>query len=378
MQQHNAGRHTPFPGQSPSRQKNGLLFILISFVLITGAGCAKIAEPRPPQVRIPKPSIDLAARQISDYVVLSVSKPDANTNGSAPALIQRMEVYRLTATSSEGTTGQSEQRFLSQAKRILTIAAPKLKGYLYNSLIVLQDNFPDEKPEMYSHTYRYAVLFVNYKNQSAGLSNQTTITPIPIPPPPAGISTTGTQNSIRLKWAAPTENMDGSVPAHTGGYNIYRTEDPKRFPANPINLTPVTATEYEDMSFRFDATYYYTVTTLGSLQQPYPESLPSTSISFTAKDVFPPLPPADFSAIVQGNAIVLLWEPSPSTDVAGYRLYRLEKGKADRRLIQPEPVRGLSFRDVGVDPGKQYEYEIQTVDAYGNASPPVKTDSEQR
>ena len=117
---------------------------------------------------------------------------------------------------------------------------------------------------------------------------------------------------------------------------------------------------------------------MGSLRQPYPESLPSPSVSIDAKDVFPPSPPADFSALVQGNTIVLLWEPSPSTDVAGYRLYRMEKGKEDRRLIQPELVRGLSFRDAGVEPGKQYEYEIQAVDAYGNTSQPVKADSEQR
>jgi len=140
----------------------------------------------------------------------------------------------------------------------------------------------------------------------------------------------------------------------------------------------VTTTRYEDASFRFEATYYYAITTLGNLLKPYPESLPSAPISIATKDVFPPAPPIGFSALVQGNTISLLWEPSPSNDVAGYRLYRAEKGKADRRLVAPELIRGVSFRDVGVDPGRQYEYEIQSVDAYGNTSAPVKADSEKQ
>ncbi len=67
-----------------------------------------------------------------------------------------------------------------------------------------------------------------------------------------------------------------------------------------------------------------------------------------------------------------MWSPSSSTDLAGYRIFRLEKGTADRRLVQPELVRGLSFRDSRIDPAKEYEYEIRAVDANGNESPAVK------
>jgi fibronectin type 3 domain-containing protein len=289
-----------------------------------------------------------------------------------------MDVYRLTGDSADAKTSISEQQFLKRADRIFSIAAPQLKEHLNNDLWVFQDRFSAEKPVLYAHDYRYAVLFVNNKNQSAGLSNQASITPMPIPPPPAGQEARGTQTSIRLKWEAPVENMDGSAPPRNAGYNIYRTEDPKNFPSTPINATPITATEFEDANFRFEATYYYIITTVGSLQQPYPESLPSAPISIATKDVFPPAPPADFSAIVQGNTIVLLWEPSPSPDVAGYRLYRKEKGTEDRRLVQSELVHGLSFRDTGAETEKQYGYEIQAIDAYGNASLPVKADSEQR
>jgi fibronectin type 3 domain-containing protein len=76
--------------------------------------------------------------------------------------------------------------------------------------------------------------------------------------------------------------------------------------------------------------------------------------------------------------VILLWAPSPSSDVSGYRLYRQEKGKTDRQPVQQELIRALSFRDSRVDPGKEYEYAIQAVDTHGNESPAVKTEIEQR
>jgi hypothetical protein len=81
---------------------------------------------------------------------------------------------------------------------------------------------------------------------------------------------------------------------------------------------------------------------------------------------------------MQANTVLLLWAPSPSSDLAGYRLYKKEKAAIDRPLIQPDLIRALSFRDSKVDPEKTYEYEIEAVDTHGNASETVKTESEQR
>jgi hypothetical protein len=81
---------------------------------------------------------------------------------------------------------------------------------------------------------------------------------------------------------------------------------------------------------------------------------------------------------MQANTVILLWAPSPSADLAGYRLYKKEKGVIDRQLIQSDLIRALSFRDSKVESQKTYEYEIQAVDTHGNAGAIVKTESEQR
>lgn len=351
---------------------------VIFLAAISCWGCAKIAEPEPPQVRIPKPAFDLAVRQLSDYLVITVSIPESNTNGSKATTMKSVDVYRLREGIQDSGSALPEEQFMKSATRVLSIPSSRFPEYLKDKFFVFQDTFTTEKSILYSGRFQYAVLFINNKNQSAGLSNRVSITPVPIPLPPTDIAVQGTQDSIRLQWKAPSENMDGSKPPRTAGYNIYRTEVPDSFASTPINPSPVPIPEFVDSSFRFDATYYYAIATVGSLQQPYPESLPSSTVSITARDIFPPAPPSDFSAIMQANTVILLWAPSPSTDLAGYRLYKKEKGAIDRPLIQPDLIRALSFRDSKVDHEKTYEYEIEAVDSHGNASETVKTESEKQ
>jgi hypothetical protein len=343
------------------------------------AGCAKIGDPQPPEVRIPARASDLAARQVSDFVVLTISKPERNTNGSEATTLKSVEILRLSEPNgTEAPRSMSEKQFINQAVRIFSIPASRFPEYLTDKVFVFQDRFSTEKPSMYSRTFWYAALLVNNKRQSAGLSNRVSIQPVPLPPPPGGLTAEGTQNCIRLKWRPPSENIDGSRPPRIAGYNIYKTEVAGKFPSVPLNPAPIQATEFQDTDFNFGTTYYYSVATVGSMQKPYPESLPSNAISISTKDVFPPEPPGEFSAIFQGEGIILLWAPSPSTDVAGYRIYRKEKGSTDRQLVNGDLIRSLNFRDSQVDPGKIYEYEIVAVDIYGNSSQPVKADSERR
>ena len=70
----------------------------------------------------------------------------------------------------------------------------------------------------------------------------------------------------------------------------------------------------------------------------------------------------------------MFWAPSPSADVAGYRIFRQDRGSATRRLLQDGLITVLSFRDGNVQPGKSYEYTIQAVDKHGNESDAVHTE----
>lgn len=347
--------------------------------LLLTTGCAKIAEPLPPLVRVPRPAADLSVSQSADFIVLRFSKPALNTDGSPASTLHNVQILRLEEDANESGSKQplSDKLFLQRADPVLTIESADFPDYLQNGIFVVQDMPANSQtPELRSSAFRYAVLFVNKKRQAAGLSNQVRITPVSLPSHPSVFSADVTENSIQLRWEAPTENTDGTKPARIAGYNIYKSADEGQMPAAPVNPEPVQGLGYEDRNFQFDRTYHYAISTVGSIRNPYAESLLSKIYSVTARDIFPPAPPENFNAALEGNDIILLWAPSPSEDVAGYRLFRREKEATTRRLLQREPITSLSFRDGDVLSGKSYEYTVQAVDKYGNESETVRTELE--
>jgi hypothetical protein len=168
--------------------------------------------------------------------------------------------------------------------------------------------------------------------------------------------------------------MDGSKPPHVIGYDLFRSDDPKNLPGTPLNPGPLVKPEFEDRSFQFDKTYYYTVRIVGSAQDPTAVSSLSLSVQVESRDTFPPAPPENVNAIREGADIVLLWAPSASPDVAGYRIWRQDKRTGTRVLLQKDPIAVLSFRDRQVESEAQYEYSIQAVDTHGNESSPVRAE----
>jgi hypothetical protein len=341
---------------------------LLAIGILCGADCAKIADPQPPQALIPEAAVDLAAKQVSDYVVLTVSKPGRNTNGSPATNLRSLEVLRLAGISkTDALTGDG---FARQASPILSIPAGKFSDYLHGDSFVIEDKLLiPRRSVIYSSSFRYAVVFTSNKNQAAGFSNQALIRPVPIPLPPT-LTADVTESFIHLKWAAPSQNMDESKPARIAGYKIFRSEDSK-IPLSPVNTDMIVEREFKDGNFQFDKTYYYRISVVGSIQNPYAESLPSDAIAVSAKDIFPPQPPGNFHAVFQDGAAYLLWVPSPSTDVAGYRIYRLEPGVAQMRLLKAELITMPSFQDSGLKTGVKYEYYVTAVDAHGNESAAV-------
>jgi hypothetical protein len=350
------------------------------FCLLFTSGCARIADPQPPEVLIPKAATDLAATQSADSVLLTVTMPEQNTDGFPVTTLKSIDVFRILEPVKENLPAFSialltEKEFLAQAKQVLSIPSSRLSSYLHNKTLIIRDTPQlSEEPGSLLHLYRYAVIFVNNKGRAAGLSNQVSIQLISIPPAPKQISVRTTEDAVVLKWTSPSENMNGSKPAHISGYNVYRSEQIDSFSQTPINNAPLLQTNYQDSSIEPDKTYFYSISTVGSLRDPFAESFPSPVIEANTRDVFPPAPPTDFTAILENSKVVLLWTPSTSSDVSGYRIYREEKEALPPQLLQDELVTGLSYQDRKIELNKLYEYSIQAVDAHGNKSSTVRTE----
>ena len=345
------------------------LACLLSPILLGLAACAKTGEPQPPQILITKAALDLAARQQGTKILLTVSIPVENTNGTRALVPDRAEVFRLTAPGRSDAGPLSEANFLAHALLIRSFTAQELEKIGAEGRMHLVDQPDPKDPDaIYAQGYLYAVRFMNRKNQTAGLSNQAWIAPVAMPDAPAGLSAELFADSVRLSWTAPQENSDGTLPARIAGYNIYRQAESSGFPTAPLNPEPVSETFFDDRSFELDKTYYYAVSVVGSRENPYAESLPAVPIPVTPRDTFPPGPPKNLAGLVEGGAVTLMWGPPDAIDVTGYRVYRREEGTADRILLSERLVTTLSYRDEQVQPGKRYEYAIFAVDTHQNSS----------
>lgn len=337
------------------------------------AGCAKTGAPHPPVLLVPKPAVDLAVSQYSDQVLLTASLPSSNTNGSDITKPGDIQVLRRIEKNRPAQATVPEKDFLDGAAVILVISPDKLGDYQKDKKFVVRDelSIPD-RSSIYELSIRYAVRYFNRKKQSAGLSNQVVIAPVRVPSPAKGLAAEVTQERIRLKWTAPDSNMDGSRPPRIAGYNVYRTEDPKNFPPVPLNAEPVAAAAFEDGSFQFDKTYYYTVAVVASVANPTAESLPAPSIQVEAHDTFPPGTPMNLNGVATEGAALLLWAAPPDPDIAGYRVYRKEDGAPSFQLLNSDLISTLSYRDDKAPSGKRLFYRVTAVDNHGNEGQPAE------
>ncbi len=338
--------------------------------LLGTTSCAKVGEPIPPVLLIPKPATDLSVREEGNRIVLTVSVPTQNTNDTPVTTLQQVQLFRSTVPGGQWSAPFPEKDYLEGAESILSISADKFGNYTQDKSFVLQDEMGSGQPPLqYGSTVSYAVRFVNRKKQSAGLSNFVVITPIAIPGPPSDLSAELSQYQVLLRWTPPAANLDGSTPARIVSYNVYRSEDPSKFPSSPLNSGPLQNPEFEDRGFQFDKTYYYAVSTVGNRSDPYAESFPSAPVKVVAKDTFPPGSPQNLNAVVENGVVILLWVAPPELDVAGYRVYRSGADGRGGQLLSPGLVNALSFRDEKARAGNKYQYYVTAVDTHGNEGP---------
>jgi hypothetical protein len=208
-----------------------------------------------------------------------------------------------------------------------------------------------------------AIEFVNHKQKGAGWSN---FVPVPltlVSAPPAHVTAAVESDGVLLQW------NPVSTPERVA---VYRQEmNANGQPAGAaqrLALLPASQTSYLDSSTVWNRTFVYRVRAVAGSNAREVESLDSTPVRVTPRDVFPPSVPVGLQAVLaaDSNAVDLSWEPVSSADLAGYRVYRREPGSAWVQL-NPELMVTPVFRDEHPAAGTA-EYAVSAVDQRGNES----------
>jgi hypothetical protein len=228
---------------------------------------------------------------------------------------------------------------------------------------------------------RYAIRYVNNREQAAAFSNTVAVEPaarVALPPRDLrGVAPS--QDMITLTWSAPEANVDGTQPASLAGYNVYRRRGNRDAGGELLNDEPISESTFNDTGFTYKLDYVYVVRALSQGAAGLIESADSEPFAFTPIDTFAPAAPNPVSIASANGTISLFWPSSPERDVIGYNVYRA--GSADAPELEwvklnEQPITPVTFRDDRVVIDQTYSYRVTAIDRFNNESPPSKVVTE--
>jgi hypothetical protein len=289
----------------------------VVFILL--AGCGKVADPKPPFIRVPEAIGDLAVTQSGYDVVLSWTNPSRNIDGSAATDLDRVHI----------TNGAAEIAALS------TTGAGKPQSHAIDARgwIGIERLF--------------GVKVETVRGRTSELST-VSIKPIEVPGPVVSLDAVVDQYSITLSWREPAENA-----RFANDYIVMRSD----------REAPVVTTETQltDSAYDRDKQYTYEVVAARRVDSVLIRGLAPQRKTISAVDKTAPKPPTDLQLVVTDSGAILTWKASEELDLAGYRVFR------DKREITKGVRAANSFTDPDYKPG--FVYSVSAVDELGNESP---------
>jgi hypothetical protein len=402
--------------------------VLLAFVPL--GACGKKGPPLPPLVKLPAAPADFTAERLGADVKVQFTVPPTNTDGSKPANLERVEIYRFT-----GPEAATDDQLLKLGTRIarMPVKAPRdpdltteadeppeeadveEEGLDQGAIAQIEDEVgpesaqPVELPDKSKHQPKnlpssigpasplpsttYVAVGFNKSGRRGPLSRRVVIPLVSPPMAPSQPKIGYDETTIRITWSrsdsivpvqeAATADLLPSrfigltlpefsyhvydvSPSADGGVTTAQTSPV----AGPHRLTgkPVPEPHYEDTRIAWGATRCYVIRTVETFGTLALESDGSPPECTTLVDTFPPAAPKELKAVATTGAINLIWEPNSEPDVVGYIVLRgIWLGESLAR-ITPAPITETTFSDATA-PGTRYVYSIQAVDKAGNVGP---------
>jgi len=352
---------------------------LVILALICGQSCGKIGAPIPP-ARFTERTSELSAIQRGASIVLTWPAPSLTQKDSSRSYISRVDIYRLTEQVGEEPVLDLDD-YLQSARVVGFLDRAALEAQI-SLLGRLQFTDSIGLAQASSNTrLRYAVRYVNNREQPAVFSNTVAVEPaakVALPPRELRAVAPG-QDVVSLTWAAPEANVDGTQPASLAGYNVYRRPAKREAGGNVLNGEPVTETTFNDTKFVYKSDYVYFVRSLSQGATGLIESADSEPFAFTPIDTFAPAAPHPVSIASANGTISLFWPSSPERDVVGYNIYRAASATVPETewvKLNDQPIAPVTFRDDRVVIDQVYSYRVTAIDRFNNESPPSKVVTE--
>ena len=312
------------------------------------AACGKKGPPLPPIVRVPAAPGELTAVRQGDMVEVVLNMPAANTDGSRPANVERVDVYAFsgpdlkdedlfklepTLTSITVKAPRDPDQAVEEDESIEDLEPPEGTGLDQGARAVVREQLtaasltlpvlPGKKPPAdalkdwprpmlgpppVALARTYVAVAISTNNRKGPMSRRALVPLIAPPPPPMSPGITYTENTVMVTWAPPI-----------GFGQIQDAAAEELLPSSPIGvvLPSLSYNVYE------------------------PSAADVTAEAASA----PPLSPAGTSGTGDGG-----------------------NGRPASRKLTDSPVSDPVFTDTRMDWGNERCYEVRTVETLSGLS----------
>jgi predicted small lipoprotein YifL len=385
--------------------------ICAAAALITTAACGKKGPPLPPLNRVPAAPGDFAVTRRADRVDIQLTVPAANTDGTRPANIVRVEVYAYTGPSSitddqiwrlgsrlasfPVKTPRDPNETIEPDDPVADLEPLEGLGLDQGAVVSTQETVTPLPASAGDAASRMYVSVGVARNGRKGLLSRRGRVPLaPAPPPPSAPTLAYDEKNVTITWT-PLAPEGAAAGATIAGYHVYdvsprpearppspdRPPSPEASPAPavelPLTSSPVADPRFVDARIEWGATRCYAVRSVETVDGASIESAPSRASCVELIDTFAPSPPKGLSVLPSsgGTSMQLIWDSNSEPDLAGYVVLRGVVPAETLAPITPAPIAEPSFTDT-VQPGTRYVYAVQAVDKSGNRSVPSERKEE--
>jgi hypothetical protein len=261
---------------------------------------------------------------------------------------------------------REEKEFRSRAEVIAEVGRDDLDQWTAGADVLYRDSLlPLYREKRLGRVLlRYGVTATRGKRLVSPMSPIAGIVPVVPPGRPLFLKSAVEETRVCLEWLGPEEMLDSTRPAVAGAYAVYRKERGEEWYEREIAVVKG-VTSYVDESARLDHVYLYTVRAAPTAETPLILGPAADEILVDTKDVFPPPSPGGFLVLREPEGARLVWNPVLASDLAHYRIYRMEPGAARWAKVADGLSETLWF-DKESPPGTRYA--VAAVDRAGNES----------
>ena len=331
-------------------------------------GCGVQGPPQPPRLEVPERVTDFSAFQVGRTLEIRFALPQQAVDGER--LTKPLEIEILRARIPPGSVPPK-----SPPLALWTRLQPDQWTRYTNDRRVIyparlsEEEYKNWQTEDSIIAIRTLTRGFRRRPVESEISNLVRLRLLDVSGPTNHIESQTTEKAIELRWPPPASTFGGQQAKSLAGYRIYRSRTGK--PGSFQLLGESKEPRYLDSDFEFGRAYSYEVRAFFKEGATIAEGEGSQPCEVIPRDTFPPARPKGLTALYTAGAVELVWTANSEKDLAGYYVYRREKGEQPKKLNK-ELLRTPILRDVSVQPGHIYFYQVTAVDLSNNESQPCE------